>query len=154
MIKIPISKTVNFFPCRIINSRMRSNSTKRRQPISSKILKSNRTWFHSVRTRWTDETVKANDTVYPVHLPIGTLTAKRTTRARWQSIVHCMENAMNRRRSLEPAAAPFIYLTLSSFARTSVSSLLTHSMPETNECTMLKIRMFDRSSYPFFPPTQ
>lgn len=69
---------------------------------------------------------------------IGTLTAKRTTRARWQSIVHCMENAMNRRRSLEPAAAPFIYLTLSSFARTSVSSLLTHSMPYPNRSSATK----------------
>lgn len=41
-----------------------------------------------------------------------------------------MENAVNRRRSMEPAAAPFIYLTLSSSTWTSVSSLLTHSMPE------------------------
>lgn len=120
---------------------------KRRQSISSKILKSNRTWFHYVRTNKMNKR-DSEGKRHPVHLPIGTLTAKRTTRARWQSIVHCMENAMNRRRSLEPAAAPFIYLTLSSFARTSVSSLLTHSMPETNECTMLKIRVFDR----FVPP--
>lgn len=45
------------------------------------------------------------------------------------------------RRRWQPGSAPFIYLTPSSSARTSVSGALTHSMPE----TIALVRLFNRS---------
>lgn len=120
---------------------------RRRQPISSKILKSSRARFCSH-----EQDEYKRDSEGKRHRITRSLTdwhvdSKENDKGAMAE--HCALHGKRDESSLEPAAAPFIYLTLSSFARTSVSSLLTHSMPETNECTMLKIRMFDPSSYPF-----
>lgn len=47
------------------------------------------------------------------------------------------------RRRWQPGSAPFIYLTPSSSARTSVSGALTHSMPET--IALFQVQSFNRS---------